>query len=221
MTAPHRVEHDPVAQITEWIKRRKRVLITSAMAVAVIGVGAWFTYSTKQRKERFGAIALADARIAAGAGNLALAASDLSRLVNSFAGSNAAQEAAILLGQIRLLAGQPAAAVTELRNFIAQGPSSQFEASAHALLATALEQANNPAQAAQSYLTAASAAWYDFLRAQYLNDAARTFALAGDTAQAATIYERVIDELGETDMAMEARIRLAELKPSAVEIGRQ
>ncbi len=220
MTAPHRVEHDPVAQVTEWIKRRKRVLIASAIALAVIGVSVWFTSSAKQRREQFGAIALANARVAAGAGNLALAASDLSRLVNTFAGSDAAEEAAILLGQVRLLAGQPAAAVTELRKFIAQGPSSQFEASAHGLLATALEQANNPAQAAESYLTAASVAWYDFLKAQYLNDAARTFALAGDTARAATTYQRVLDEFGETDMAVEAKIRLAELKPTAVEIGR-
>ncbi|MFQ5704393.1 MAG: tol-pal system YbgF family protein [Gemmatimonadales bacterium] len=220
MTAPHRVEHDPAAKLLEWIKQRRRLLIASGVALAVVGGGVWFTISARERKERFGASALAEARAAANAGNLALAASDLSRLANTFAGSNAAQEASILLAQIRLLEGQPAAAVTELRKFIAQGPNSQFLASAYGLLGTALDQANNPREAAESYLKAVDAAWYDFLKAQYLIDAARTLTQAGDTARAARSYQRVMDEFGDTDMAVEAKLRLAELNPSSVEIGR-
>jgi len=71
--------------------------------------------------------------------------------------------------------------------------------------------------AAASYLNAADAAWYDFLQAQHLLEAGRVFAASGDTAQAIATYQRLLDDLSETDMVMEARLRLAEIQRTDID----
>lgn len=147
----------------------------------------------------------------ANAGNVALAITDLSDIAASHRGTVAAEEAEILVAQLRLSEGQADAAVQSLQEYIGRGPSDQFLASAHGLLAVALEQIMDLDGAAAAYLNAADAAWYDFLQAQHLLEAGRVFAESGDTTQAIETYQRLLDDLPETDMVMEARLRLAEI----------
>jgi predicted negative regulator of RcsB-dependent stress response len=148
------------------------------------------------------------------AGNLPLAASDLSRLVESYSGTRAADEASILLAQVRLGQGEAQTAVAELRAAIAAGLEEQFLASAHGLIGAAFEQQGQMDGAADAYLLAADAAWYGFLAAQYLHDAGRALVAGGDTARAADVYERLLQDHPDSPGATEAQVRLAELRPS-------
>ena len=207
----HRDERDPVAQIQKWIHEKQRALIMGATAVGVIAVVVWFTFAAKERRERFALSELENARISIQSGNLALAASDLTQLVQTYGGTTAGDEAAILLARVRLLENQAGIAAVELRNFLAEEPASQFRAPAYSLLASALEATGNYAEAAEAYEVAAEAAWYDFLKADYLNDAGRVRLLAGDTTAARAAYQRVIDEFPETQGVIEARVRASEL----------
>ena len=213
MTAPQTPEQpDLVVRTVEWAAKYRTHLIAGAATIALVILAVWYFFAAQQRRETVAARDLESARVVAAAGNVALAASDLARLVETYGGTRAADEAAIELARIRLTEGQPAAAMVELRKLIASGPGDQFIAPAHGLLAAALEQAGNPAEAAQEYLVAAEAAWYDFLKAQYLLDAGRTLLGAGDSGTAVLTYERVIQELGETNQAAEARVRVSELQ---------
>jgi tetratricopeptide (TPR) repeat protein len=83
-----------------------------------------------------------------------------------------------------------------------------------------LEDLGNMAEAGSAYERAAEAAWYDPLKAQYLNDAGRAFGAAGDVARAIAAYERVVTEYGESSGALEARVRLAELRAAESQGGR-
>jgi predicted negative regulator of RcsB-dependent stress response len=206
-------KQDPVERAIEWINKHRNPLIVAAAILVVVALSTFLFITSQQRKEAFAAAELENARAVAAAGNLALAASDLSQLVDTYGGTLAAEEALIVLAQLRLTEGQPAAAMVELRKLLDSGPSSQFVAPAHGLLANALEQAGNPTEAAQQYLLAAEAAWYDFLAAQYLLDAARAFATASDSAGAIATLERIVAEFGDTDMSIEAQVRLNELLP--------
>jgi tetratricopeptide (TPR) repeat protein len=209
----HSEEKDPVAAALKWIKAHRNQLVFGAAIAVITAASAWWMVTAVRRKEAFAAGELANARAVAAAGNLALAASDLSQFVETYGETQAGEEGAILLAQIRLMEGQPDAAVQALQGLVDRGPSSQFEAPAHGLLGNSLEESGDYAAAASSYEAASRAAWYDFLKAQYLVDAARVYQLAGDTGAAMNAYERVLSDFPDSGQyEIEARIRLAELR---------
>jgi predicted negative regulator of RcsB-dependent stress response len=221
VTAPtERKDTDPVVRIVEWIKQKQKPLIV--VAAVVVGVAAVIIYMrvASERRENFATSLLSNARAVAASGNTALAITDLSDLVNSHRGTIAAEEAEIMLAHLRLAEGQQEAAVQSLQDYIASGPSDQFRAPAYGLLGAALEQASSLAEAADAYENAAAASWYDFLKAQYLLDAGRALTDAGDSVGAISVYRRILDELPETDMVAEARLRLAELQKADIDTQR-
>ena len=218
MTAPiEQTERDPVVRIVNWIKKNQRTLII--VVVATVGTVAVIMYTrvARERRENFANTLLTNARTVAASGNVALAITDLSDLALSHRGTIAAEEAEIMVAQLRLSEGQAGAAVQSLQDYISRGPSDQFRAVAHGLLGAAFEQTVNLTAAATEFEAAADAAWYDFLSAQYLLDAGRVLTVSGDTVGAISVYERILDDYSETDMVMEARLRLAELTKSDID----
>jgi TolA-binding protein len=201
-------------QLDKLLRERRRELFLVAAAVMLVGGGLWFVQSAKSRREAFATRALQDAKSAISAGNLPLAASDLSRLVSNYGGTSAAGEAALLLGQIRLAQGEPERAIQELEAYLATDPGDRFRAAAYNLLGAAYEQAGRMREAAEAYERSSSVWPYAYLKAQVLLDAARAYRLSGDTAKAAASYERVIREFSEAPGALEAKLRLGELRPT-------
>jgi len=199
-------------QTVEWIAKYRRQVTGTLAAVLVIAAGVWMTVQYQQNKQAQAERSLNEARIAAQSGNLPLAASDLSRLVASHGGTAAADEAIILLAQVRLIQDQPSLAAQELREGISGGLETQFRAPAHGLLGTAEEQLGNMAAAGEAYERAAEESWYTFLKAQYLSDAGRVYWAAGDTTRALEAYERVLSEFEDSPSSTEARVRLGELR---------
>lgn len=207
---------DLVHKILGWIQENRRIMIGAAAVAAVLAGGVWFAISAQQRREAFAARSLATARAAAQAGNLPLAASDLARLIDSYGGTTAADEATILLAQVRLLQEQPEQAVAVLERALERGLDDQFHAAALGLLGGALEDLDRMSEAAQAYERAAQASWYDFLAAQYLIDAGRAHWSAGDTASAVAAYERIVSDFPDSPSALEAKVRLGELTNTGI-----
>jgi len=211
-TKQHR---DPAVGLLEWIQTHQRRVTWAITALAGVAVAIWFVTTYQRNKEHAAIVALENARTAAQSGNLPLAASDLSRVVSTYRGALASDEATILLGQVRLQQSQAGIAAQELQSAIGQGLASQFRAQAYGLLGTALEQLGDHGQAAVAYENAADEAWYDFLAAEYLNDAGRAHATAGDTSRAVDAYRRVVTDYDGTQGASEAAVRLAELEAAS------
>lgn len=213
MGAPQTGGTGPVAQRdwAAWFKEHTREVGFAAGAVVVLVAAGWLYVTSEARKQAFAAQALTQARSDAEAGNLPLAASDLSRIIDRYSGSAAADEAAVLLNQIRLIQGQSADAVKDLQSFVQKGHPKYILASAWSLLGGGLEDQHKYREAAQAYGRASEEATHDFLKAQYLLDEGRTLALAGDSAGSRAAYSEVIEKYGELGQAAEARVRLGEL----------
>lgn len=194
-----------------WAAENSRGLLYAGLAVLVLGAGFWWYRTTQVRKEAFASQALDQARGSAEAGNLPLAASDLARVVDRFAGTKAADQAAILLAQLRLTQDQVAEAVNGLRGFVAGRHPDYVKASAYGLLGAGLETQGNYRQAGDAYRQAAENARLDFEKASYLIDAARALAAAGDTAGARASLAQVLTKYAELDQSAEARVRMGEL----------
>ncbi len=209
-------EGDVLHRTLGWIHQNRRILIGAGAVVLVVAGGIWFSLSARQRREAFAARSLATARTAAQAGNLPLAASDLARLIDSYGGTMAADEAVILLAQVRLLQEQPEQAITVLERALEAGLDEQFEAAVLGLLGGAFENLERMSDAARAYERAAQASWYDFLAAQYLIDAGRAHWSAGDTVSAVAAYERIVNDFPDSPSALEAKVRLGELTRTQV-----
>jgi tetratricopeptide (TPR) repeat protein len=167
----------------DWVRGNlKRVGIGAGVVVVVAGSVLGYTASMKN-KEAQASQALSQAWATVEAGNMPLASSDLSRLVERYAGTKAADEGAILLNEIRLLNGETDVAVRALQDFVKKGRQHYHEASAYALLGNGLENQGKLREAAAAYRLAA----------------------------AKSAYGEVLSKFGELNQASEARVRMAEI----------
>ena len=201
----------------EWIQEHTRDVALAIGAVVVVAAGIWLYVTSESRKELYAAQALTKARGDAEAGDLPLAAYDLNQLMDRYGGTRAADEGAVLLAEVRLVQGgtQTAAAVTALQGFVRKRHPDYILGSAWSMLGGGLEQQGKFRDAAAAYRTAAEVVPHDFLKAQYLLDAGRTLAIAGDSAGARKAYGEVLERFGSLNQAAEARVRLGELGGTA------
>jgi len=213
MTAPVSSTSSKIEEFdfTAFAARNQRTLSIVGGALLVVAAGVWLWTASQKRKEAAAAQALDQARVSAESGNLPLAASDLARLVERFSGTTSADQAVILLNQVRLVQGQRDAVIPALQEFVRQRHPEYVLASAYALLGSALEDAAKPAEAAAAYRQAAAKAELDFLKATYLLDAGRAFTTARDSGSARSAYLEVLTKYGALDQSAEARVRMAEI----------
>lgn len=197
----------------QWAVEHTRQLIYAAAGVVVLIAAVWLYVTSERRKEAFASQALSAARTDAESGNLPLAANDLSRLIDRYGGTRAADDAVILLNQVRLIegGGQVPLVVSDLQKFVKGSHPDYVLASAWSLLGGALEQESKYKDAAQAYGEASKVATHDFLKAEYLLDRGRTLAIAGDSAAARSAYAEVVEKYGELAQSQEARARLGQL----------
>lgn len=208
-------EGPALAPVLNWIRGHRQTAASIAVAL-VVGAGLfWWNAVSSRRSEEIAGQQLVQARLAFESRNFPLASSELSRMVENYAGTRAAQEGTILLAQIRLVQGQSQQAIELLKGFAPRADRA-FRAQAYGLLGASYEDAGQPREAGQAYEEAAAGAELQFLQGQLLSDAARTWVVAGDTVRAIRLYRRITTELSETGPVTEARVRLGELTKGAV-----
>jgi outer membrane protein assembly factor BamD (BamD/ComL family) len=197
--------------VTPWYRDQTRLAVAALAAVLVIALAVWLVLSSQRRKQEFAARSLNQARAAAEAGNLPLASSELQKLIDQYKGTDAATEAVITLNQVRMVNGQSELAAVNLRDFLATNPAPQYRSPAYGLLGAALENAKRYAEAGDAYTSASKAADLEYLKARYLIDAGRSYAVGGKPAQAEGAYREVIQKYPKSTSFTEAQVRLAEL----------
>lgn len=193
-----------------WVNVHKQLTYT-VVAILAIGVLLFvWQLSTQRRSEEIASRELQGARFAFENQNMPLAASELARVIENYSGTNAAEEARLLLANVRLLQGQAQQAVEGLRDH-APGAGRAYRAQAYGLLAAAYENLGRFREAAEAYENGAGAARLDFQKAQLLSDAGRAWSTAADTARAVAVFERIVKEFANEGAVTEAKVRLAEL----------
>lgn len=194
-----------------WLSRSQNRYLAAGIGVAVIALVAWFVVMSGSRKEQFASRSLDQARNIAEQGNLPLAASEFQKVITTYAGTKAAQEAIINLNQVRLINGQGELAAVNLQDYLKGNPSPEFRSPAYGLLGRALENAKRPSEAAEAYMNAVKYADLDYLKADLLLEAARAYANAGQKDKAIAAYRSVMKDYPKTSSKVEAEIRLSEL----------
>jgi predicted negative regulator of RcsB-dependent stress response len=193
-----------------WVGRNRRQL-SWGLGILVVagGLFGWKRVSTRQ-SERNASQQLNSARFALESKNYGLAASELARIRENYSGTRSANEASILLAQVRLAQGQSQQAI-ELLKQVAPEADADYRSQAYGLLGAAYENVGHAKEAAEAYEEAASHGRLPFQRAQFLSDAGRAWLAAGDTVHARVNYQEIVTNLDSTSTAVEAKVRLGEL----------
>jgi len=215
-TAPVRASSKPFSErFVEWVNSHRQLSYWIGTILVVGAVLFVWQLSTKRRSEEIASRELQGARFAFENQNLPLAASELARVTENYAGTNAAEEGQLLLANVRLLQGQPQQAVEVLRDY-APGAGRAYRSQAYGLLGGAFENLGRFRDAAEAYENGATTARLDFQKAQMLSDAGRAWTSAADTTKAIQVYQRIVKELPNEGAVTEAKVRLGELTKGTV-----
>src|SRR5438105_6415867 len=163
---------DAGLDMMDWLQLNWRWIGGAAAVVAVAAAGYWFYIRSQQIKTANAERSLMQAEQSLQSGNLALATSDLQRVVNRYKGTGAGTEAAMVLAQADYNAGKYQDGVKVLQDVT--GKAGGSEAAIQSLIGDGYSQMDKFPDAAKAYERAAASAEYDTERAYYRAKAART-----------------------------------------------
>jgi predicted negative regulator of RcsB-dependent stress response len=195
--------------VMDWTQKNLRLVVIGVAVLVAVVLGMWLYITTQANKEQRAAAELARASGAVAAGNYALAETDLSRIVQQFATTDAGKQAVLLLSEALFGQGKYQQGVDQLLQHSTRAPE-YLRGAFLSQLAAGYEELGSFAEAASTYERAAAAARFDNDGALLRADAARAYTLAGNTAKAREIWEAEAANEA-SPVAGEARVRLGEL----------
>ena len=197
----------------QWMELHARQLAAAAVVVVLLAAGAWFYRASERSRAETAGRSLAEAEQAFNAGNLALAQSDLEKVVNRYGGTPAGKQAKLLLAQVMYQRGQYQKGINQISS-LTKGTDKYLVASAYNLMAAGYEEMGKFRQAADLYRKAADNAAAAGIKYTYMASEARALTSAGDTAGATKIWSTLAADAA-NPAAAEARVRLGELEAKA------
>lgn len=194
-----------------WAAQNPATVVVVAAFLAVI-VGGFFWYRAyQQNREARAATQLQSIQARAAAGDTGAIAA-LEGYLSSFAGTEPAGRARILLARHQLLGGQADRAVSTVQPVVdattAETPTGY---AARSLQAEARAVAGDTAASLAALESLADAARFGFQRREAAARRARLLAARGRLEAAVAIYERIAEEAGGEE-ADQYRVRLGQLK---------
>jgi len=214
MTNPQLSDLDDELDVMDWIRANTRWIGIGAVVVLVAGLGYWVYTQSKIRKEQNAAQALFMAKQSMAAGNLVLAQSDLTKLVNRYGGTAAGSEGAMILAGIEYDQAKYQEGITVLEN-AAKGAPGPMMVQLRTLIGDGYLSMKNAPSAAKEFERAADASTHELEKANQKAKAARAYMVGGDTAKARQIWSDLAADPKTPSVAAEAKVRLGELTAKA------
>lgn len=201
------------AELAQWARRNAKVVLTIAGIVAVLVIG--YVYYRMDRARRGGEAAAQylalsqNPTVATAAG-----AAQVEQFIRKHEGSLEADEARMLLAEIRMNSGQPKQAVQALLPMTEKdGP---LAAQGAMMLGAAHAQAGDRAAAIKAFEKAAETAQAPYQRVEALGQAALMHEQNNDFKGAAAIYTRLLADADEgSPQATVLQMRLTEAQARA------
>ena len=201
---------DSAQSVIDWFQINSRLLSIGAVVVVVAAAGYWFWTRSAELQASNADKMLVNAKQSLASGNAPLAQSDLQKVVSKYGSTRPGVEAAMLLATTDYDQKKYPDGIKVLNEVAGNRAASPMQSQIYALIGDGYAQENKLADAAKSYAKAADATDYPAEKAFNQAKAARTYAQAGDTANARRTWGLLVDsKVG--GVAAEAKVRLAEL----------
>jgi TolA-binding protein len=197
-------------QLRDSWDRYGKIALGVIVAIAAIGVVAFFTMRSRHDSEDQASGRLAEATLYYFQGDLTRARETARQVADQYPNTASGADAHRLMGDAAFWSNDYKTAVAEYRRYLPKAPKGVLSDAATRSLAYALENDHQPAEAAKLYESIVG----KFDRessAEFLAAAARCKRATGDRAGAKQLLERLVSEFGETSYARNARLAIAEL----------
>lgn len=201
------------ASVVELFQRHQRSILIGAIVLVAAGGGLWMARRSGEIKEQRATDALAAAEGAYSTGGIPAAQVEMAKLIERYAGTSAATQAAMLSAQWSYEAEQPDSGLKVIATALPKAPRA-MRAGLLAIQAMGKGMKGDYAGAAADFEAAAAATNLAADKDGYLMDAARSYASAGDSAAAQRIYSAIASR-EDSMFSGEARVRLSEIKAKA------
>ena len=193
------------AKASEFYRRHSRNILAAAGIGIVLVVVVGFFINSRAQAEKAATFDLTLAKVEIGQRNYENAAQKLAEIVENYSGTRAAGDALFFLGNVHIDQRNYEQARDELNKYLDRyGNDPQFASSAIAGLGFIDEQEKQYREAAEKYLEAANKYPREYNAPQYLLNAGRCFALAGDLSNARETYKKILDIYPESDLKQKA-----------------
>ncbi|MDX1673402.1 MAG: tetratricopeptide repeat protein [Longimicrobiales bacterium] len=185
-----------IRRVIDWVQDNQREAIIGAAAIAIVAGGAvWFVVQQRSL-ESTAQTRLSQVQQTVASGNIPLAVRDLQSYLDTFGGTEAADQARIILADLLIAQEQPEAAIDALGNLPSRLDAA-FGIAAARIEAAALELLERYDDAIQAYLDIADNARFPFQRREALADAGRVQLQHGDPEAAVDLFDRVLESFEE------------------------
>ncbi|MDX1579624.1 MAG: tetratricopeptide repeat protein [Gemmatimonadota bacterium] len=187
-----------VRRTTEWVRENRRETIIGTVAFLVVAAAVvWFV--TQQRQlEVTAQTRLGQVQQTVASGNLQLAVRDLRSFLDTFGGTEAADQARLTLANLLMAQDQSTEAIDALGD-LPDRLEAPFGLAAARVEAAALESLERYDDAIQAYLDIADNARFPFQRREALADAARVELQHGSPDDAVDLFDRVVSTFEPTE----------------------
>lgn len=202
--------NDPLESAAHWVQTNAKLVGISAALVFAVGLGVFGLRASQAKKAANASTALYAAQTPLYENKTDVARTALADVASRYKGTSAGEQAVLLLAQTYFDAGQFDEGLKHLED-ARSGASSAFAASMDALMASGYEGKFDFDAAAAQYAAAAKTADAETEQDGYLLSQARSLARAGKSAEAITLYEKLMEKDG-SPYAQEAAVRLGELQ---------
>ena len=183
-----------VLSLSYWARERVHVLVVLGIALVLVGVGVYYYIDQRAADRQEAAQTLEGVHAMVEAGQAEQARSQLEELLTRFEGLPETMEGRLLLGRLQLEEGEPEAAAATLEP-LADELDDPMGLDGAFLLGHAYEEMERWEDAEELYLRISEEAELSFQRRNALEAAARSRRERGLYAEAATLYERILDLL--------------------------
>lgn len=203
-------------EFSAWARKNIRFIIAAAVVVAVLvgGLVYWRMYRADRMQRA--ASEFVQLQQTAASGNVQLAARDMEQFVRRFDGTVYAEEARIALAQLHLQQDSAARAVDLLAGSVERIDDSLLGPQTALLLAAAQQAVGDDEAAMATYMAVAEEADLSFRRIAALEAAAQLQARLGNHAEAANVYQRLVETAAEGSAERQIyQMRLAEAQAAA------
>ena len=191
------------AKASDFYNQNARNILAGAGIIVVLAVVVAFFVNSRAQADKAASYELIIAKIDIGRQNYDEAVVKLSQIIETYSGTRSAGEALFFLGNVYLFQENWTAARTSFDQYLDRyGRDPQMTSGAIAGLAFTEENEQQYIEAAEHYLEASNSYPHEYNAPQYLIDAGRCFALAGERERARNAYQTVVDRY-ETSMLRE------------------
>ena len=205
-----------MVEFGKWAESNQQLLTAIIVAIAIGAVGLVYygnyreslnLQASAELEQIYQSISIADTEGAR---------TQLADFLERSAGTVFEAEARLLLGELYLTEGSPEQAQVVLRP-LGESPRDPIDFQAAALLAAALEEDRQWSEAEEVYLRIADRSELDFQVRDALVAAARIRKEQGDLDGAVALYQRLLDDLEETDPSRaQYQMRIQEIESGRV-----